>query len=114
MPGIEIHNGERTVRHPSVSTEIFGKRDANGSEVTLIIVRDGSVQMMEHDLLVEYAREVLLDKSVHLNEYADQILAPQPMTGHYAPVSAALDHNGNTSKVVLFGDQGGRWYEWAI
>lgn len=110
MPGISI-DGKR---YPSVSTEVFGKRDSRGSEVTLIIVRDDSVQMMEHDLLVEFAREVLLDDNVHLADYADQILAPHPMTGHYLPVFVALDHNGTTSSVLLASAEGGRLYEWAI
>lgn len=101
-------------RYPSVSTEIFGKRDASGSEVTLIIVRDGAVQMMEHSLLTEYAREVLMDDRMALADYAEQILAPHPMTGLYETVTAALDHNGNTSRLVLGSAQGGRWYEWTI
>lgn len=111
MPGISV-DGKRW---PSVSTEIFGRRDANGSEVTLIIVRDGSVQMMEHSLLVEYARECLLDTAMNLRDYAEQILAPHPMGGHYVPVEAAFDHNGNTSKVIVFGAGArGALYEWAI
>lgn len=114
MPSIPIHNGERTVNHPSVSTEIFGKRDANGSEVTLVIVRDGAVQMMEHNLLVEYARECLLDRKMALADYAEQILAPHPMTGHYVAAVVAFDHNGNTSQVVLGQVGGGRLYGWAI
>lgn len=115
MPSIPIHNGERTVNHPSVSTEIFGKRDANGSEVTLVIVREGAVQMMEHHLLVEYARECLLDQKMALADYAEQILAPHPLSGHYVSCDTAFDHDGNTSKVIVFPKGGkGRLYEWAI
>lgn len=114
MPGISI-DGKRW---PSVSTEIFGKRTADGSEVTLVITREGCVQLMEHALLVEYARECLLDSRARLEEYADQVLAPHPMEeGKYVPVELAFDHDGNTSKVVLFQTgQGrrGRLYEWAI
>lgn len=114
MPGIPIHNGERTVNHPSVSTEIFGKRDANGSEVTLVITREGNVQLGEHHLLVEYARECLLDQNMVLRDYADQVLAPHPMEeGKYVEVELAFDHDGNTSKLVLFKGRG-RLYEWAI
>ena len=110
MPGISV-DGKR---FPSVSTEIFGRRDANGSEVTLIITRDGSVQMMEHTLLTEYARECLLDQRMELAEYADQVLAPHPMEeGKYVEVELAFDHDGNTSKLVLFRGTG-RLYEWAI
>jgi hypothetical protein len=110
MPGISVEGK----RYPSVSTEIFGKRDGKGSEVTLVIVREDSVQMMEHHLLVEFAREVLLDDRVALTDYADQVLAPHPLNGHYQPVFLALDHNGNTSKLVLATAQGGRLYEWDI
>jgi hypothetical protein len=115
MPGISIHNGERTVRHPAVSTEIFGAGEGRSQAVTLIITRDGNVQMGEHDLLVEYARECLLDSRMSLAEYADQILAPHPLIGQYVHVDVALDHNGNTSKVIVF-PKGGktRMYEWAI
>lgn len=111
MPGISIENR----RYPSVSTEIFGKRTAQGSEVTLVITREGCVQMGEHDLLVEYARECLLDRSMHLRQYADQVLAPHPLEeGRYVPVNLAFDHSGNTSQVVLFASSGGRLYEWDI
>ena len=115
MPSIPIHNGERTINHPSVSAEIFGKRTAEGSEVTLVATREGCVQLMEHTLLVEYARECLIDGRSVLTEYADQVLAPHPMEeGKYVPVDLAFDHDGNTSKVVLFQPGGGRLYEWAI
>lgn len=110
MPTIDI-DGKR---YPSVSTEIFGKRDGKGSEVTLIIVREGAVQMMEHHLLVEFAREVLLDDRVALTDYAEQILVPHPMTGLYQDGFLALDHNGTTSKLVVATNTGGRLYEWDI
>lgn len=114
MPGISVDGR----RWPSVSTEIFGRRTADGSEVTLVITRDGNVQLCEHDLLVEYARECLVDNRATLAEYADQVLAPHPMEeGKYVPVEWAYDHDGNTSKLVLFQTgQGrkGRLYEWAI
>lgn len=115
MPTIDITGRDGiTVLHPSVSTEIFGKRTGKGSEVTLIIVSGEHVQMMEHALLVEFAREVLLDDQVALTDYADQVLAPHPLNGHYQPVFLALDHNGNTSKLVLASAEGGRLYEWDI
>lgn len=115
MPGISIHNGERTVRHPAVSTEIFGAGEGRSRAVTLIITRDGNVQMGEHDLLVEYARECLLDKRMNLSEYADQLLAPHPLTAHYIWCDVAFDHDGNTSKVILFPHGGkNRLYSWAI
>lgn len=112
MPGISV-DGKR---YPSVSTEVFGARTASGSEVTLVITRDGNVQLCEHDLLVEYARECLLDSRMVLSEYADQILVPHPMEeGRYVDADWALDHNGNTSMVIVFPKGGkGRLYEWAI
>lgn len=111
MPGISV-DGKRW---PSVSTEVFGARTASGSEVTLMITRDDSVQIGEHALLVEYARECLLDMKMNLAEYADQIFAPHPLDGHYLEVDTAFDHDGTTSKVIVFPKDGrGVLYEWAI
>ena len=127
MPRIPIDGRELR----SVSTDIFGERTPEGTEVTLVITRQGNVQMAEHDLMVQYARECLADSSMQLQDYADQVLAPHPMyeDGLYVPVEWAFDHNGTHSTLVLFhkyqvgfasepgsgsGTPGGRLYEWPI
>lgn len=124
MPKIPVDGRNQ----PSVSADIFGKRDASGTEVTLIITRNGSVQMSEHMLMVEYAAECLTDNRMNLHEYADQVLAPHPMdeNGLYVPVDWTFDHDGTHSTLVLFqkpqplrpsagnGTPGGRLYEWAL
>lgn len=107
MPGIEM-NG---VRYPAVSTEMFGDQPG---QVTIMIVREGCVQLCEHDLLVEYARECLVDSRMKLADYADQLFVPHPTTHRYVMVEdLCFDHDGNTSKVVAF-NRTGRLYEWAI
>jgi hypothetical protein len=111
MPGISV-DGKR---YPAVSTEMFGQRAAGSSEVTLVITRDDSVQMCEHDLLVEYARECLTDQRVTLSEYADQILVPHPLVERYVDARVALVRDGTTAKVVVFAKRGGlALYEWPI
>lgn len=108
MPGIAIEGK----RWPTVSTEIFGEQDGAASEVTLVAVVQGCVQLCAHDYLVEYAAEALEDPQLPLSGFADQVLAPHPDTGQYVPVELAFDHNGS-SRVILF-DSSGRLYEWAI
>jgi hypothetical protein len=110
MPAIAIGN----VRYPSVSTEIIGERTPDGTAVTLVITRDESVGLIEHTLLLDYAAEALCG-DVALADYAEQILAPQPLgPATYVPVDLALDHRDGTALVVLFTKEGGRLYEWAL
>lgn len=110
MPGIPV-DGRKL---PSVSADIFGERTPQGTEVTLIITRQGSVQMAEHDLMVRYASECLADRGMQLQDYADQVLAPHPVSGRYVEVMSAYDHKDGRALLVMATRDGDRLYTWDL
>lgn len=112
MPRIDI-NG---VSWPSVSTELVGKRTPDGTEVTLVAVRDGAVMLAEHDLLLEFAAEVLAEGHMALDAWAEQVLAPHPISGKLVEVFPFIDHDKGRAKLALAQRQGARvrLYEWYL
>lgn len=112
MPRIEIGS----VSHPSVFTEVKGKDEGHGPEITLVVHRLDNIGLMEHGLFLEFAHEHFGDPtgSDDLATYADQLFAPHPKSGKYVEVVPSYERGSGTWLLVLDTVHGDRLYEWDL
>jgi hypothetical protein len=117
MPDIETHHHGVTVKQPSVFTEIKDeKAPADDASITLVVSRLGNIGIMDVSLYLEYAHEKFGDPdgSDCLADYADQLLAPHPVSGRYVEVITAYDHKDRRVLLVMATKDGDRLYTWDL
>jgi hypothetical protein len=117
MPSIETHVDGRTICHPSAFTEVRdAQAPADDPSITLVVHRLGNIGIMDSSLYLEFAHEKFGDPdgSDSLADYADQVLAPHPVSGRYVEVVSAYDHKDGKVLLVMATRDGDRLYTWDL